>query len=86
MVVDGDDVLLDLSDPPRAERIARILDNLTQAMPKHEYDRIAREIARLKKVGGDPLDAVRAAINFSYDRFEYGSGHAFAATADWLGK
>jgi len=83
--VAGDDLLLDLSDPPLAERSRQILDNLTEAMPEHEYDRMAREIARLIKIGGDPLDAVRRAIQYSHDRFEFGYGHAYAASADWLG-
>jgi hypothetical protein len=34
--------------------------------------------------GLDPLVAVRKAIDLSYDRFEFGTTHAYAALADWL--
>jgi len=77
-------VWLDPADPPAAERIEQALDNLIAAMPRHEYDRMAREIARLQAAGGDPLAAVRRALAATHDAYEFGMGHAQAAAADWL--
>ncbi len=82
--VAGDDVLLDLADPPPAEIRAAALDNLLDSFRRHEYDRMAREIARLQKAGGDPLDAVRAAIGWTCERMEFGMTHALGCAPDWL--
>lgn len=79
-----DEIWLDLTDPPAAETAAQALANLRDAFPRHEYDRMAREIGRLMKAGGDPLDALRGAVAWTCDRFEYGNSHAPAAAADWL--
>lgn len=62
----------------------RALDGMVAGFERHEYDRFAREIARLSGTGADPLDAVRRAIAETADRFEYGASHALPATADWL--
>ncbi|MEE9208926.1 MAG: Rieske 2Fe-2S domain-containing protein, partial [Kiloniellales bacterium] len=77
-------VWLDVSDPPAEERAAAALTSLRQSFRRHEYDRMAREIARLRKAERDPLDAVRQAIVWTHDRFEFGTTHAVAAAADWL--
>lgn len=77
-------VWVDIADPPAEALIDGALAGIVDAMPKHEYDRIAREIARLQKAGGDPLDAVRAAVRHMAERLEYGWTHAFAAAPDWL--
>ncbi|HBM14042.1 MAG TPA: hypothetical protein DD390_15215 [Rhodospirillaceae bacterium] len=77
-------VELDLTDPPADAAIAQALDNITDCFDRHEYDRIARELARLMKAGGDPLDGFRRTIARVGDRFEYGATHALPAAADWL--
>ncbi len=77
-------IWLDLTEAPAAERQAKALENLQDSLTRHEYDRMARELARLSKAGGDPLEAIRQAIHWSHDRFEYGMSHAYAAAADWL--
>ena len=77
-------VELDLIDPPAEAAIAQALDNITDCFDRHEYDRIARELARLMKAGGDPLDGLRRTIARVGDRFEYGATHALPAAADWL--
>jgi nitrite reductase/ring-hydroxylating ferredoxin subunit len=77
-------VHVDLSNGPAQARIDKALENLAGAFPRHEYDRMAREIARLIKAGGDPLDAVRLAVNLYHDRVQYGLTHAAAGAADWL--
>lgn len=77
-------VELDIADPPADVAIATALDNLADSFDRHEYDRMAREIARLMKAGGDPLDALRRAIAVTAEKFEYGATHALPASADWL--
>ncbi|HEU0200662.1 MAG TPA: hypothetical protein VFR86_09520, partial [Burkholderiaceae bacterium] len=72
------------ADPPAAQRIEAALSNLRQAFADDDAPRMARELARLQKAGGDPLDAVRQAIVWSHDRLEDGTTHAYAAAAGWL--
>ena len=82
--VRGDDVWIDLEDPPFAERRAEILASLAEAREDNAYERMAREIARLHRLGADPLDALRDAIRWSAERMEFGWTHAYAGAADWL--
>lgn len=80
-------VYVDVADPPAAERRAAALEALHEAFDDGEFDRfdrLAREIARYEKAGGDPLDTLRAAVRWTCDRLEDGTGHAYAAAADWL--
>ena len=77
-------IWLDVADPPAERMIEAALDNLKDSFEDHEYDRMGREIARLAKAGGDPLDAVRHAIRWTHQRFEFGTTHALAAAPDWL--
>jgi nitrite reductase/ring-hydroxylating ferredoxin subunit len=78
------EIILDVTDPPAEERIPKIMADLEVAMDDYDYDRIARELARMKKVGGNTLEPVRKALSLSHDKFEYGMGHSYAAAADWL--
>ncbi len=78
------DIWIDLTDPPFAERYRQIRANLRDAFDDYSYDRIAREIARLIRLGADPLDAPRLAIGWSWQRLEFGWTHAYAGMADWL--
>ncbi len=82
--IDGDEIWLDLTEPPQAERIASAEANLREAVDKHEYDRIARELSRLNLADADPLEALRKVITWQHDRFEFGTTHAIAASPDWL--
>lgn len=75
---------VDLSDPPIDVIEARILEGLRSAFDDRDFGWICREITRLRFNNLDPRVAVRKAIEWSYDRFEFGMTHAFAATADWL--
>ena len=76
-------VWLDLTDPPVEARRARVLASLRSAFDDEDYERMARELARLSALG-DPLDALRAAISWSWERLEYGWTHAYAAMACWI--
>ena len=82
--VRGGEVWIDLSDPPFAERRARVLSSLAEACEDNAYERMARELARLHRLGADPLDALREAVHRSFDRMEFGWTHAYAGAADWL--
>jgi len=44
-----------------------------------------REAARLTRLGADPVDAVRRAVAWVAKRLEFGTTHAIAGAADWLG-
>jgi nitrite reductase/ring-hydroxylating ferredoxin subunit len=82
--LEDDMVMVDITDPPPEERQARSLEHMRTAFDDHEYDRIAREVARLVKAGGDPARAVVAAIRWSHDRLRFGMTHAYAAAEGWL--
>ena len=82
--VRGDEIWIDLTDPPYQERYAAITNSLHDAFDDYSYDRIAREIARLQKLGADPFDALRLAIDWSWQKMEFGWTHAYAGMADWL--
>ena len=79
-----DDVWLDISDPPYEHQYAELMQNLRHAMEDNSYDRMAREIGRLHLLGADFTDAIRAAIEWTYQRLEFGWTHAYAGAADWL--
>ena len=75
---------IDLADPPPETVIADALAALVESFDDHEYDRMAREIARAEKAGADPHMALTHAIRATADRFEFGASHALPASADWL--
>lgn len=50
---------------------------------RHEGRQI-REVARLMRLGIDPLDALRDALAWAQDRLEFGTTHAIGAAPDWL--
>lgn len=82
-IVDGA-VWVDVTDPPPERQMAQALANLRTAFDDHEYDRMARELARLRKSDADPADAVAAAIEWSHARLRFGTTHAYPAAAGWL--
>ncbi len=82
--VENGEIWIDLTEPPYEERYEAISRNLKDAFGDNAYDRIAREIARLTRLGADPLDALRMAISWSFEKMEFGFTHAYAGMADWL--
>lgn len=80
----GDEIWIDVTEAPVEQRRAALMQSLHEAFTDNEYDRMAREIARLRLLGANPLDAVRAAIDWSWERLEFGWTHAYAGAADWL--
>jgi nitrite reductase/ring-hydroxylating ferredoxin subunit len=77
-------VWLDLTEAPAEERRAQALANLREAFDDYDYERIARELARLREADGDDLEGLAAAVAWSHDRLEFGTSHAQAAAPDWL--
>jgi hypothetical protein len=82
--LDDGEVWVDVTPPPAEEARRQALTGLRKAFDERDFGRICREIARLRLNGFDPKDAVRAAAGWLHDRLEFGTTHAFAATADWL--
>ena len=78
------EIWIDITDLPYRERYAAITGSLHDAFDDYSYDRVAREIARLTNLGADPLDALRLAIHWSWQKLEFGWTHAYAGMADWL--
>src|SRR6516162_6829895 len=77
-------VWVDFADPPAEATLRRTLDGLRKAFDERDFGRVCREVSRLHFHGLDPLAAVRRAVEWSYDRLEFGYTHAYAAAADWL--
>lgn len=82
--IDDGAVWVDIADGPPAQRIEGAYARLRQAIEENQYDRIAREIARLAKSGADPRGAVAQAIAWSHTRLRDGFTHAYAASSAWL--
>ncbi|MBM3547983.1 MAG: Rieske 2Fe-2S domain-containing protein [Alphaproteobacteria bacterium] len=82
--VEAGEVWIDVVEAPATERQAQALANLREAFEDESYDRMARELARYAKAGGDPVEAVSHAIAWSHDRLEFGTVHAYPAAAGWL--
>jgi nitrite reductase/ring-hydroxylating ferredoxin subunit len=82
--VEDGHVWVDFADPPAEAALRRVLEGLRKAFSERDFGRICREVTRLHVSGLDPLVAVRRAVEWSHDRLEFGSTHAYAAAADWL--
>ena len=81
----GGGVLVDLTEATPEQQRAEILGGLRTAFRERDFGRICREITRMHYCELDPLDAVREALRWAHDRFEYGTTHAVAVAADWVG-
>ena len=77
-------IKIDLSDlPPQVVR-DNILNDFRVAFENREYGRMSREITRMLYNDFDPLCVLNKAIIWSYQKFEFGTTHAYAAAADWV--
>ena len=77
-------IWIDMTEPPFEERRDAIMRNLREAVDDNDYTRMAREVARLVRAGGDAIAAVAAAVAWSHERLEFGMTHAYAGGTDWL--
>lgn len=82
--VEAGEVWIDLSLPDPQVRQASILNGFETAFQKRDTGRICRELTRLEFHRLNPEEALCRAIAWSHDRLEFGTSHAYAATADWL--
>ena len=78
------EIFLDLTDPPPDQLARRAVAGLEAAMDDDDPARMAREVARLERAGGDARGALVRAIAHTAGRLEGGMTHAHAAAADWL--
>ncbi len=78
------EIWVDITELPYPQRYSAITNSLHDAFDDYSYDRIAREIARLIRLGADPFDVLRLAIEWSWQKMEFGWTHAYAGMADWL--
>ena len=82
--VRGAEIWLDVSDPPLEIMRRKAIDGLRQAFEEHDYERIAREVARFERAEGNPMEALTLAFSWAMDGLEFGTTHAHAAAPDWL--
>ena len=82
--VEEGQILIDLTEPPQSAVEQEILRALKVAFDDRDYGRISRQIAKLHFHEIDPTVAVRLAIEWSHQNFEFGMTHAYAAAADWI--
>lgn len=82
-VIDGF-ICIDLNEPTKEELEKNICIGLSEAFHDRQYARISRELARFYYNKLDLLNPVRKSILWSYDKFEDGTNHSYAACADWL--
>jgi nitrite reductase/ring-hydroxylating ferredoxin subunit len=80
----GDEIFIDLADPPAEAQRRRALKGLETAIADNDFARMAREVARLERAGFDGSGAFVHAIGVQNARLEGGLNHAHAAGADWL--
>jgi len=84
VAIQGDEIFLDLSDPPAEAQMRRALDGLDKALEDNDMPRMAREVARLEHAGFDARTALSHALGARGNRLENGMTHAHGAAADWL--
>ena len=64
----GSEIWIEIVDPPIEERLAISLEDLKQGFVDHDYERLARELARIVQLGVSPTLAVKEAIRWSHDK------------------
>ncbi len=62
----------------------RALTSIVTALDDADHARLLRETARLIAADGDPLGAIRTALQWLAPRLKYGTTHAIAGAADWI--
>ncbi|WP_262691541.1 Rieske (2Fe-2S) protein [Kordiimonas aestuarii] len=80
----GEDIVIDLTPEPLIARRVKAYADLDEAVAEHDYERIARSLARLETAGEGVEGIIRHVIVFSLGKLERGFGHAYAGLADWL--
>jgi len=63
----GGDLWLDIADPAPEIMREKALAGLKQAFDEHDYERIARELARFEQADGNPLTALTLAFTWAME-------------------
>ena len=82
-VRDGE-VFVDIETLPKQERIHEALKNLRSAFFDYDYNRIARELARLQRAGANEHEGLKHAFRWAAERYQFGMTHAHAVAPDWI--
>ena len=82
--VDAGRVWVDVSDPPPAQLVAQALAQLAESMQEDDYERVARELARLEQAGGSVDAAMLQVLEQTHTLLPDGMTHAYAAIDAWL--
>jgi len=82
--IENGTIYVDINELSKAQIKKSIYKGFKTAFKEQQYGRISREIVRLQFNNLNPINAVKECIFWSFDRFEYGMTHAYAACADWL--
>ncbi len=82
--IEDDFLWVNLTEPSKEEIAQSVLKGLKQAFEDKDTGRITRELARLHFNEIPMTIGLKKAIEWSFDKYEYGTTHAYAASADWL--
>src|SRR4029078_1792844 len=77
-------VQVDVADPPNEIVRPQLFASLLEAMDETDVGRIARDTMRLQRIGTALPESVRAGVQYTAPRGEYGWGHSMATLADCL--
>lgn len=78
------DIWIDMTPPEPVLRLQAADKELAEAFDDHDYDRMARALARRLAAGGSSISALERLVTEKCVSFERGFGHAHAGLADWL--
>jgi nitrite reductase/ring-hydroxylating ferredoxin subunit len=77
-------VRVDVADPPNEVVRPQLFASLLEAMNETDVGRIARDTMRLQRIGTALPEIVRAGVQYTAPRGEYGWDHSLATLADCL--
>lgn len=80
--VDGDDLLVDVTEPDPRVRIPALEQSLLAALGQADTERALRDTARLLAAGSDPWQILALIAAWDGRHGEWGSTHALALAAD----
>jgi nitrite reductase/ring-hydroxylating ferredoxin subunit len=82
--VQGGVIQVDVADPPAEVVRPQLFASLLEAMNETDVGRIARDTLRLQRIGTALPEIVRAGVQYTAPRGEYGWDHSLATLADCL--
>ena len=82
VTVEGGRVLVDLAEAPVEVQMARTLESLARGLKRFDSEGMARDAARLMRLGMLPAEVMRRGAIHNAEREEFGWGHALAVIAD----